>query len=487
MTSRTVIRPGALRSPRQWLSLKPAPPNRSSWHEPRAFLSRAVGTRCHCHSTATLTPSTMKTPFQRFTTARLLGTLSALLALVPVAHAALREWDGDASMDNKWMTAVNWVGNVAPNPGDDLLFRSGQRHPNNINDYAPGTTFNSIELRGGGGSGYNISGNSIALNAGIRVENNSGDPIDHTFSISILLNSNQTFTIQNDVGIFFLPATINLNGKDLTFDVTLSSEARAQGVISGTGDLIKTGGGALRLTANNTYDGATRLNGGTLQIDGAQLFNPVVLNAGTLRGTGIVGTITSVGSGGPGSILLSPGGSPGILTCDSVALNPSTTFAVELNGANAGSGYDQLQIPNGPVALNSATLSVTLGFTPALGNRFTIMNKYVAGAVEGTFNGLSQGATLLVGETQFQINYAGGDGNDVVLTRIVALEIESVSTSAVRLLWLTNGTAGFNLECSTNLPATNWVLASPPPAVVGTKNVVTNATTEVQKFYRLKK
>ncbi|MGH8246386.1 MAG: hypothetical protein ACREUU_08130, partial [Gammaproteobacteria bacterium] len=102
----------------------------------------------------------MTTRFQRFTTAGLPGTLSALLALVPVAHAALREWDGDASMDNKWTTPANWAGNVAPNPGDDLLFRSGARHPNNNNDFAPGTTFNSIELRGGGGSGYNLGGNS---------------------------------------------------------------------------------------------------------------------------------------------------------------------------------------------------------------------------------------------------------------------------------------------------------------------------------------
>ena len=93
------------------------------------------------------------------------------------SHSALREWDGDAQMDNTWITPDNWVGNVAPNPGDDLLFRSGARHPNNNNNFPPGTTFNTIELRGGGmGQGYNISGNSIALNAGIHVENNSGSP-----------------------------------------------------------------------------------------------------------------------------------------------------------------------------------------------------------------------------------------------------------------------------------------------------------------------
>jgi len=73
--------------------------------------------------------------------------LTALLGLAPVAHATVREWDGDEPMDNKWTTVDNWVGNVAPDPGDDLLFVSGARHPQNENDFAPDTTFNSIELR----------------------------------------------------------------------------------------------------------------------------------------------------------------------------------------------------------------------------------------------------------------------------------------------------------------------------------------------------
>jgi autotransporter-associated beta strand protein len=411
----------------------------------------------------------------------------SLLLPLRSAHAALREWDGDASMDNKWITPVNWAGNIAPNPGDSLLFRSGQRHPNNENNFPDGTTFDSIEFQGGGpGQGYNVSGNAIALNAGLRVENNSGQAIDHSVNNALLLNSNQTFTIINDVGILFLPGTINLNGKGLRFDITSASEARAQGVISGAGGLIKTGAGLLTLTANNTYTGATALNSGTLQINGPQPASPILLDAGTLKGSGTVGTLTAVGSGGPGSIVLSPGGSPGILTCSNVALNASTTLTIELNGVTPGSDYDQISV-HGSVTLNNAALSVTLGFTPALGNSFTIVNNDGADAVAGKFIGLPQGATFVVGTTQFQINYAGGDGNDVVLTRIVTLEIERVSANAVRLLWLTNGAAGFDLECSTNLATANWVPASPPPIVVGAKNIVTNMITPTRKFYRLHK
>jgi len=82
-------------------------------------------------------------------------------------------------------------------------------------------------------------------------------------------------------------------------------------VISEAGGLIKTGAGPLTLTVNNTYTGTTRLEGGTLQINGSQPASPVVLEAGALKGTGTVGTLTSIGSGGPGSIVVSPGGSPG--------------------------------------------------------------------------------------------------------------------------------------------------------------------------------
>jgi alpha-L-fucosidase 2 len=52
--------------------------------------------------------------------------------------------------------------------------------------------------------------------------------------------------------------------------------------------------------------------------------------------------------------------------------------------------------------------------------------------------------------------------------------------------WPTN-TAGFFLECVTNLPSTNWVPATPPPVVVGGSYVVTNTATAEKMFYRLHK
>lgn len=52
--------------------------------------------------------------------------------------------------------------------------------------------------------------------------------------------------------------------------------------------------------------------------------------------------------------------------------------------------------------------------------------------------------------------------------------------------WPTN-TAGFALECATNLASTNWQAVTPPPAVSGANYVSTNFPTNGSMFYRLHK
>jgi hypothetical protein len=81
----------------------------------------------------------------------------------------------------------------------------------------------------------------------------------------------------------------------------------------------------------------------------------------------------------------------------------------------------------------------------------------MAATQSGNLQRIAAGRNLCcLAQICFQINYTGGTGNDVVLTRIVTLEIEPVSSTGVRVLWVTNGTAGFSLESNTNLSTTNW-------------------------------
>jgi autotransporter-associated beta strand protein len=307
--------------------------------------------------------------------------------------------------------------------------------------------------------GYDLSGNSIALNAGISAVNNSASAFDDTVNNALLLNSNQTFSVNGVFDTLFLRGPIALNGSGLTFDVASSSEAQVLTVISGAGSLIKTNPGTLLLSSNNTYTGSTTLNGGTLQINGSQPASPVLLNLGTFTGKGTVGTITSTGNGGPGSIMLNPSGTVSILTCSNVSLNAATVYAANLIGVNAGT-YNQLNV-HGSVALNNATLSVSLGFTPTVGESFLIIANDGADAVTGTFNGLPEGSIFTNSGTVLQITYRGSDGNDVLLTRVnppaqltsIAALANSVQLQGAGLSNLT-----YTIQANTNLTSTNWLV-----------------------------
>jgi fibronectin-binding autotransporter adhesin len=256
---------------------------------------------------------------------------------------------------------------------------------------------------------------------------------------------------------------------------------------SSGGSIQKEGPGRMRFTADNTYLGSTLVNAGTLQLDGAQPQSSIgVQGGGRLQGNGTVANLNYTGAAGT----IAPGASPGIFTCN--GFNPgafgSGTLEIELNGLTPGSEYDQVH-SSGSVWLNGVTLDAHINFASAVSNEFTIIAKDGTGPVNGTFTGLPQGKKLYIGQELFQISYTGGTGNDVVLTRLVTppppvLRIERGDINAVRLLWATNNPA-FSLQTTTNLTSTNWVAATPLPVVIGTNDVVTNAVSRLEQFYRL--
>lgn len=133
---------------------------------------------------------------------------------------------------------------------------------------------------------------------------------------------------------------------------------------------------------------------------------------GILGGIGTVGNVT-VDDGG----IVAPGLSPGCLTTGNYDQNGGD-FTVEIDGAVACTEYDQLTV-NGTVDIDTATtLNVVWdsAFTPSVGNTFTIVSNDATDAVTGTFASLAEGATLTIDGIVLSISYAGGDGNDVVLT-----------------------------------------------------------------------
>ena len=151
---------------------------------------------------------------------------------------------------------------------------------------------------------------------------------------------------------------------------------------------------------------------------------------------------------------------------------------------------NQLNV-NGTVSLGG-NLIVTLGFTPPLGSRFTIINNDGTDPVQNTFSGLTEGNTLVAAGRFFRITYQGGSGNDVVLiatnSTAQAAHFTSVTTLTNRQIQL-QGSGGANLtyfiEANTNLSTSNWADIGQAHVSGGTFIFVdTNAPLFPSRFYR---
>ncbi|HTK77817.1 MAG TPA: hypothetical protein VL371_21295, partial [Gemmataceae bacterium] len=189
-----------------------------------------------------------------------------LIRLEDRVAPAVATWDGGGANDN-WTTAANWVGDVAPQPRDDLVFPASVPRATNVNDFPAGTGFGSIRL---GDPAYVIAGNDIALSGGIFVSFNTALTQTPQVGLGITLTAFQSFIATFGTGLT-LTGSVDLNGQTLsasanTFrdrprDPDLGNLTFA-GPIRGAGDLVLGGIGVVVLKAANTYTGPTQIRGG---------------------------------------------------------------------------------------------------------------------------------------------------------------------------------------------------------------------------------
>jgi len=184
------------------------------------------------------------------------------------------------------------------------------------------------------------------------------------------------------------------------------------GAIGGSGGLEKRELGVLILApAVADYSGPTSAAAGTLQLDGDLVATAslTVQTGATLTGNGSSAAAIDVQSGAT----LAPGSSPGRLRAGGLTMSAGATLVVEINGASAGTDYDQVAV-NGPVDLGGATLSVALAHAPVDGDSFALVAQQQDRAVVGAFANLPEGANLVVDGRSFHITYRGGSGGDDV-------------------------------------------------------------------------
>lgn len=150
-----------------------------------------------------------------------------------------------------------------------------------------------------------------------------------------------------------------------TVELSQATAGTYAGVISGTGNLVKTGSGAVTLSGNNTYGGTTTVSAGSLLINGDQSSatgSLSVLSGATLGGSGTIGGNVSVAG------THAPGNSPAIQTVNGdLTYSSGSTFAWELianTTGSAGTSYDQVSLPTGNLVFSGAT-ALTLSFDGA--------------------------------------------------------------------------------------------------------------------------
>lgn len=188
----------------------------------------------------------------------------------------------------------------------------------------------------------------------------------------------------------------------------------------GTGRLALLNGAATTTVANLDLNGDFIKSGpGTLIItDAGSGTGSVTVKNGTLGGGGsIAGMLIAEGG------VISPGLGAGRLTVGGLNLHEEAVLRIELNGSTAGTGYDQIFLPDtnlGGVTL-AGSLEATLGFIPTAGDVFLIILNSGSSAFTGTFSNVTADlGTILVSGVPFTIDYAyngNGDGvfNDVAL------------------------------------------------------------------------
>ena len=116
-----------------------------------------------------------------------------------------------------------------------------------------------------------------------------------------------------------------------TVSVANSAQIAINGAISGAFGLNKIGSGALTLSGNSLFSGATTVSAGTLLVNGS-LASTAGLNVASGAFLGGSGSLASTIAGAG---LVGPGNSPGILTAFAVDPSAGTAFSFELTGTGA--------------------------------------------------------------------------------------------------------------------------------------------------------
>ncbi len=292
----------------------------------------------------------------------------------------------------------------------DLDLRSGsvkaQLNGNNLIKNGSGTII--LDALNGYTGSTTVNDGTLQLAQSAAIPNTSS--VDLTSATSVLDLNGFSVSLTSLTGT----GSVLLGGPagSLTLNQAISTSATFAGDISGDGSLTIAGAGEVILSGSSSFTGATNVQDGVLKVEGTLATSEVIVGTGaTLGGSGSISAPVTINA----DAALAPGSSPGVLSTGDLTLDADADLNIEINGTNAGSEYDKIQV-TGEVDLTGATLNISSSFTAAAGDQFLLIDNDDVDAVTGNFVGLAEGTLFSFNGNQVYITYQGGDGNDVVLT-----------------------------------------------------------------------
>lgn len=326
-------------------------------------------------------------------TARLGASLVLCSLAAMPALAITRSWSGQAG--NSWSTAANWNPAGVPAPSDTLVFPAFSA-PRTINvDVPAGTSVGPMTFN----ESYTMTGNSLTLTG------------DVTINKSVSWNANVKFGA---------PLTLYTNSGALTFNGAVDASASMvmvynvhfDGTLTGSGNIATASPYVpLWIAASGNFNGAI-VNGGA-----GGTINPYF---GNLPDAAVrVDSLVWIGTGA----------TVGDLTVSTLRSNwlflVLHTKSLRFGGGDFNVYYDNGQKSlvqvNGAVTLTGGRLVLnTMGHPLEVGQSLTIIDNDGSDPVIGTFDNLPEGGAFYLqsaGGTH-KVSYHGGDGNDVVITRM---------------------------------------------------------------------
>ena len=276
--------------------------------------------------------------------------------------------------DSYWATNIggNWTNNPYwGTAGTNIGVAPGLNGTNSSWDTA---TFDTRGLTSGTGTV------TLNTNAHLSVMVFSNAAASYAIGGSGTISMETGFTtpfILNNAGSHTIGVTMNL-----ATNTSILPDAGTQLTISGTvigpGGLQKLGLGTLTLTGNNTYTGATTIEGGTFELLGTHTRGaPYTVTLGNLTGTGSTTSHVNVNGG---SITPGVGNTPGTLSVGSLQINTGGTFNVLIAST---SQVGQVQATGTAVVGGTLNAIPVNGWNLNFGDRYQIMT--AGGGISGTF------------------------------------------------------------------------------------------------------